>query len=52
MATPDTLNARHSGTNGLTTNPSGIIYQFVWDWKLDITQDPVDDVVIKMEALL
>ncbi|MCJ8332466.1 MAG: hypothetical protein HRT89_09640 [Lentisphaeria bacterium] len=51
VATPDTQDSRHSGTIALLTNPGGIIYHFVWDWKLDINQDPVDDIAITVEAL-
>jgi RHS repeat-associated protein len=48
-ATPKTQGPMHDGTTGLTTDPGGITHTFIWDWKVDIPQSPVTDVVVLME---
>ncbi|MEQ9219118.1 MAG: RHS repeat-associated core domain-containing protein [Cyclobacteriaceae bacterium] len=49
-ATPDIQDPRHSGSTGLNTSPGGNTYQFVWNWRQDIVQDPVDNVVINLQG--
>lgn len=48
-ATADASDVRHSGATRLSTSRTGITYQFVWKWQRDITQDPVDNVVISLQ---
>ncbi len=48
-ATPDTQDPRHGGISGLATNPLGVNHFFIWNWRIDILQNPVDDVILSIQ---
>ncbi len=50
IATPKLHDPRHSGTSQLQTDPAGVTHRFVWDWRLDIIQNQVNDVVVMTQA--
>jgi RHS repeat-associated protein len=47
-ASPISQDPRHSGLSGLSTSAAGEQHSFVWDWPIDINQDEVTNVTIRI----